>query len=185
MKNIITLLILIAITISCKAQIIAVENFEDYPNELPDGAYIKDVNNVLGKYVGTWKGTYNNKNYDFKIVKYTENNIDLKYKEDMLLIRYKITDSSGTELANTLSLPNSSPYIIFGRYLAKSGGYVLNYQGLNAKCGQNGRIYISTYGANDTKLQLLLMVSGEIYDECTTGAVPQIMPTTSMELIKQ
>ena len=72
MKNtIITIIVLIFTTISCKAQIILVENFEEYNQELPDGAYVKDANNVLGKFVGTWKGTYDNKSYEFKTVRYT------------------------------------------------------------------------------------------------------------------
>src|SRR5690606_13097731 len=71
MKSIGIIIILALFALSCKAQIIAVEDFEDYPNELADGAYIKDINNVLGKYVGNWKGTYNNRNYEFRIIKYT------------------------------------------------------------------------------------------------------------------
>ena len=49
-------------------QIIPVENQINYINneiEYPDNTYIKDVNNVLGKYVGTWKGMYNTLNYEF------------------------------------------------------------------------------------------------------------------------
>ncbi|MCT4697565.1 DUF6705 family protein [Tenacibaculum haliotis] len=184
MKKIIFIIATLFVIISCKAQIIAVEDFENYNQELPDGAYIKDVNNVLDKYIGTWKGTYNNKNYEFIVQKVTKNNIDLKYKHDKLLMRYKITDSNGTELANTLNLPNENYYVINGSYLASSGGYKLSYIGLNSECGQNGTIYISTYGANNTKLQLFLMVRGEIHD-CTTGAAEQIIPTESMELMKQ
>ena len=120
MKNILLIGFIILGTISCKAQIIAVENYNNYNNDLPDGAYIKDVNNVLGKFTGTWKGTYNNKNYEFRIIKYTEDNTKLKYKEDLLLIRYKITDSNGTVLEDTTTLANESPYVIKGSYLNKS-----------------------------------------------------------------
>lgn len=183
MKNILIVVLLIVTITSCKAQIIAVENFEDYPYELPDGAYIKDVNNVLDKYVGTWKGSYDNKNYEFRIIKFTEVNTkySLNYKEDMLLMRYKITSSSGTVLANTLSLPNDSPYIIRGDYLAKSGPYVLGYVGLQGDCGQNGNIFMSVYNTTETKMKLFLNVHGEM-SECTTGPAPQIIPTDWIDL---
>lgn len=189
MKKIIFILATLFIIFSCKAQhIIPVEEAVNYRNTEGgllgdrDYVYVKDVNNLLDKYVGTWKGTYNNKNYEFKIVKITTDDGELK--KDLLLMRYKITDSSGTVLANTLNLPNTSYYVIRGSYLASSGGYKLSYIGLNSECGQNGTIYISAYGANNTKLQLLLMVRGEIHD-CTTGVAEQVMPTDSMELVKQ
>ena len=188
MKNtIITIIVLIFTTISCKAQIILVENFEEYNQELPDGAYVKDANNVLGKFVGTWKGTYDNKNYEFKVTKHTENNINLKYKEDLLLIRYKITDTNGAILVNTLNLPNDNKYVINGTYLvAKTNSYVLSYLGKNGECGQNGDVFISVYGTNNTKMQLFLSVNGEIYSDCTTGPAKQILPTKGgMSLTKQ
>ncbi len=154
---------------------------------MEDGAYIKDVNNVLGKFVGTWKGDYNNKNYEFKIIKYTVDNIGLKFKEDLLLIRYKIVEANGKVLENTLDLANDSPYVIHGSYYDnRDGGYVLYYQGRAHKCGQNGDLFISTYGTNDTKLQLFLSVNGEMHSNlCPNGAAQQILPTISMELIKQ
>ncbi|WP_299399128.1 DUF6705 family protein [uncultured Gelidibacter sp.] len=184
MKKIVYISIILLI-LSCKAQIITLEDFEDYPTELPDGAYLKDVNNILGKYVGTWKGTYNNQNYEFVVVKTTFENTTLKYKHDKLLIRYKITNNSGTVLANTLNLPNGDKYIIRGSYLAKSGSYVLSYLGLNGKCGQNGTVFISVYDVNNVKMKLFLEPYGEIYSECTTGYAGQILPTDWIDLTKQ
>jgi hypothetical protein len=174
------------IIFSCKAQIIAVEDFENYNQELPNGAYIKDINNVLDKYVGTWKGTYNAKNYEFKIVKYTESNLQqsLNYKEDLLLMYYKITASNGSVIENTLNLPNTSNFSIKGSYLSNNGSYVLDYIGLNSNCGQNGTIFISTYN-NDNKMRLGLYVNGELDFNCTTGAVEQVLPVNGIKLTKQ
>jgi hypothetical protein len=183
MKNIIFIIFCFLAIVSCKAQIIAVEGFEDYPNELPDGAYIKDVNNVLNKFVGTWKGTYNNKNYEFEVTKYTRISEIRPLKFDKLLIRYKIIDTSGNIVVNTLNVSNDDKYIIRGSYLAKSGSYVLSYVGLNAKCGQNGSVFINAY--NTDKMELFLQVNGEMYQECTTGAVEQVLPTDWIDLTKQ
>ncbi|MDA9339550.1 hypothetical protein N9Q68_01110, partial [Polaribacter sp.] len=178
------ILMVLLTTLSCRAQIIAVEDFENYNQELSEGTHVKDVNNLLDKYVGTWKGTYDSKNYEFMIIKYTRTSNNRNLKFDKLLMRYKITDSSNNIIVNTLDLPNGDIYIVRGSYLSSSGGYKLSYQGLDAECGQNGTIYISAYGANHTKLQLFLMVSGEIHD-CSSGNAEQIMPMESMELIKQ
>ncbi len=186
MKKIIFIIVIFFTIFSCKAQtIILVEDFENYDRELPDNVYVKDVNNLLDKYVGVWKGTYLNKNYEFRIIKITDNDIKLQYKEDKLLIRYKITDNVRNELVNTLNLPNDNKYIINGKYLANSGGYLLNYLGLKGECGQNGDVYISIYDTNNIKMKLYLQVDGEIYLNCTTGAVEQILPTSWIDLTKQ
>ena len=183
----IILLIFVFTALSCKAQhIIPVEKAVEYRNTEGgllgdrDYVYVKDINNLLNKFVGIWKGNYNSKNYEFRIVKITANRKEVK--EDMLLIRYKITNNSGVELVNTLNLVNSDKYIIRGDYLAKTGSYVLDYLGLKGECGQNGTIFMS---ANGNKMDLFLSVSGEIYPNCTTGEVSQILPTAGIELTKQ
>lgn len=186
MKNIILIGLIALSTLSCTAQIIAVESFNNYSNDLPDGAYIKDVNNVLGKFVGTWKGTYNNNNYEFRIVKYTQDNINLKYKEDLLLIRYKITDNNNTVIEDTTTLPNNSLFVINGDHYEANGTYVLTYQGKNYKCGQNGDLYISIKATNPSKMGLGLYIDGDISVDCLNGPAQQILPTTGgMELTKQ
>lgn len=191
MKNLNIILIIFAFTtLSCKAQhIIPVEKAVEYRNTNEgllgdkDYVYVKDVNNLLNKYVGVWKGSYNFKNYEFRIIKITEDDGELK--KDLLLIRYKITDNIGNTIVSTLNLANNDKYIIKGDYLGKSGSYALSYLGLNAECGQNGDIFISIHGNNYEKMSLFLSVSGEIYYECTTGAVEQVLPIEQMELIKQ
>jgi hypothetical protein len=164
-----------------------VEDFENYNNELQDGAYIKDLNNVLDKYVGTWKGVYDTKNYEFEVIKFTEEHTDgiLNYKEDLLLIRYKVTTNSGTELVNTLNLSNNHMHTINGSYLTTNGTYVLSYLGTKGECGQNGTVYISVSGTNNNTMRLGLYVDGEIYPECTTGPAEEILSTTGILLIKQ
>jgi len=61
MKKIL-IITLIVVSINCKAQtiqgIIPVENFFNYQNKIPDGTYIKDINNVLDKFTGKWLGSY-------------------------------------------------------------------------------------------------------------------------------
>lgn len=187
MKKYVTLIALIFLgTMSCKAQtIIPIEKFEDYTSELPDGAHVKDVNNLLNKYVGTWKGVYDGKNYEFKIVKHTDVSTDRNLKFDELLIRYKITNSFGTVIATTLDQPNDHYSVMQGGSLRKSGVYVLGYNGYDSDCGQNGNVYLSTVGgATQNEMQLILLVYGEMDSDCTARA-EQIIPTSWIDLTKQ
>ena len=185
----ITILIIVLTTsfLSCKAQVIPVEKHRDYINneiEIVDGTYIKDINNVLPKFIGIWKGTYNSKNYEFKIIKSTKEFLGIK--KDQLLMRYKITANNGTVIENTLSLPNDSPFVMQNGYVAKSGSYVFSYIGKNVACGQNGWVFMGILNnSNNKKAKLFLSVKGETYPECTTGTAEQILPMEQMELIKQ
>jgi hypothetical protein len=51
------LFILFSVAISCTAQTYPLRTF----TEIPENAYLKDTNNELATYEGTWKGTFNNK----------------------------------------------------------------------------------------------------------------------------
>ncbi|RPD94040.1 hypothetical protein EGM88_12670 [Aureibaculum marinum] len=189
MKKLLLIGLIILSTLNCKAQIIPIEEYIDYRDneiEIPDGAYIKDVNNLLDKFIGTWEGTYNNKTYKFYITEITKSYLEIS--EDKLLIRYKITDTDGNVIENTTALPSDNTLVIKGRYLDKSKyTYVFYYQGKNSDCGQNGDVFISVYGTNNTKMKLFLQVSGEIWSgaDCPDTPIAQILPTEQMELIKQ
>ena len=187
-KRLLCLLIVVFCFLNCKAQhIIPIEEVVNYLGEEngvmgdKNYVYLKDVNNVLGKFVGDWAGNYNGKNYLFRISKATSDNGEIK--EDHLLMRYTITTSNGTVIENTLSLPDNKVHTE-GGYLAKSGSYVFNYFGKDSDCGQNGSIFTRVLeSSNGTKIKLYLEVEGEMWD-CTTE-VPQTMPTEVFTLTKQ
>ena len=184
--------LIVVINISCKAQnILPIERMINYIEDedkglLDDGiSYVKDVNGILNKFVGTWKGSYQNKNYEFKISKNTKQEVSIK--KDRLIIRYKITDSrSGIRLAiaNTLNLPTGDGFIIRGQYLTSQGTYVLDYFGLDGICGQNGTVFISIQGNNNI-MKFGVKIEGEIYPDCTTGSASQVMPLEGITLTKQ
>lgn len=161
MKNIITLIIVLVGTLSCKAQqvIIPVEKaieYRDADSGVPDGVYLKDINGLLNKYLGTWKGTVDNKNYTFVIIKY-KNNLSRGVSQDELMIRYLITTSNGTVIEDTRSLSDDSSYVIKGDYFNKTASYyVSSYMGKNADCGQSGNLFITgTKLPNQIKLFLI------------------------------
>lgn len=178
------------ITFSCKAQIIPVEediNYRNSETEFPEGAYIKDVNNLLDKYVGTWIGAYDNKTFEFRIIEYIDEDYSFISKKDKLLLRYKITNSNGSVIEDTTTLPNESPYVIKGNYLSNTSSfYVLSYIGKEADCGQHGEIFIDVQ-KNPNIMKASLEVIGDLINasDCPNGEAEQILPTEQFTLIKQ
>lgn len=190
MKKILTLGLIILSIISCKSQVLPVENVVNYINS-KDGipkniTSIKDVNNLLDKFIGTWKGTYDGKTYEFRILKITTK--PGRITEEKLIMRYLITNSDGTVIEDTRELPDSSPYVIKGNYLDTTT-YALVYTGKNSRCGLSGTIFIDfLQGSNNTKMTLFLAPDSIILDQnsCPNGRANQIMPTVSqMTLTKQ
>ncbi len=192
MKNTIKTFAILFLLLSygCKAQVLPVENVVNYVNSkngIPKNiTSIKDVNHLLDKFIGTWKGTYDGKNYEFKVLKITANLGRLT--EEKLVMRYLITSSSGTIIEDTRALPDSSPYVIKGDYLEKDT-YFLTYTGKNAKCGQSGTILINFLKGNNnnTKMSLFLAPDSIILSEtsCPNGGAKQIMPLDQIAFTKQ
>ena len=136
----------------CKAQVImSIEEYEKYQNtteevQFPD--YIKDINGTFNKYVGTWKGTDDNKTYEVIVTKTTRsrNIMNVRVvKYDALLVRYKITDSKGTVLVDTRSLPDDSPYVIKGLVFTEEGSYQLSFRGTDNNLKNDGDILLDVY----------------------------------------
>lgn len=189
-KQILIVVCSLAILFSCKsvAQIQEVEHdgpiipLHEYPNyqanrlQIPQGAYLKDIHGDLDKFIGVWRGIYEGKNYEFKIDSIRTGNS--KIIMDRLLIRFKITDSSGAELVSTYNVPFGSPYIIKGRYLSTDRkDYTLSYSGYDLECGQSGWVTIREAPTDPTKINLGLSVSGGLWTTCEQDVeVDQVLP---------
>jgi hypothetical protein len=153
MKKIITIGCMVLFAFSCKAQTIEpVEKAIEYKiseNGIPDNTYLKDVNNLLSKYVGTWVGTLGGKNYTLYITKYT-------YKfntitRDVLLARYLITSSNGDILEDTRNLSNDDA--IVGDYFSKDlQSYAFRYFGENSQCGNKGTAFFRIKNSTNTEM---------------------------------
>ncbi|WP_166924645.1 DUF6705 family protein [Flavobacterium poyangense] len=188
MKKITILACLIIITLSCKGQqIIPLEKLIEYRDteaDIVDGTYLKDINGLLDKYLGTWKGNYDNINYTFI---FTKNKSEIRgLFIDQLYVRYLITTTTGNVIEDTRSLPNADVLIIKGDYISKSlGYYVLNYFGKNTECGQSGEVFISTTKDNKQMKLFLAAYQGIIDGSKCPKVTEQILPTKSMFLSKQ
>jgi len=91
MNKIILILFCISVQISSCQTIKPLDTY-DYQ----DGDYMKDLNNVLLPYVGTWEGVLNNKKYTFVFTKFTQHltaysSVFFHYSDD-LMANFKVTD---------------------------------------------------------------------------------------------
>src|SRR5699024_8529723 len=151
MKNYITIIALFIVSLSCKAQynnIVPLENYYSYgegKNQVPQGTYFKDVNNVLNKYVGTWKGEFDGKQYTLKAHKSSRTTTSGKMKKDLIYIRYTIKDANGNIIEKTIGDSNTSA--LQGKLFDKNNPnvYSLLYWGKDdqeIKCGNIGDMFI-------------------------------------------
>ncbi|WP_294224872.1 DUF6705 family protein [uncultured Chryseobacterium sp.] len=105
MKNIF-LLSIILLSFSCKAQ-------QAYPldtdyDAIPNYSYLKDTNNELLPFIGTWKAIFDNKEIIIKIDKVDHHLVDYvtnKFYRDLLFMRYNIKNVQGTVIKSTMNLP--------------------------------------------------------------------------------
>ncbi|TMM30354.1 hypothetical protein FDT66_06225 [Polaribacter aestuariivivens] len=102
--------------ISCKAQnpIVGL----DAPSNTPKGAYYKDLNNELDKFVGTWK--FQSTDSEMLIIIQKKHKIKIRdIFRDYLVAEYSYK-KNGTELVNTLANLNSNKEEnIGGSYIIK------------------------------------------------------------------
>lgn len=106
--------------LSCKAQSPIVGLDALY--KTPKGAYLKDLNNELNKFEGTWK--YINGTTELVIVlKKKEKVKGLKYYRDKLYGEYSYK-KNGVIIVNTLPLDINTPSNIGGSYIIKNNQFV-------------------------------------------------------------
>ena len=101
--------------------IIPISNPGNYYDNLKNGTYIKDVYNVFGIYLGTWKATVNDKVFTLYLEKATKSlfstpNGDYHF-EDMVIGKYTLTSlATGEVLRNTRMRinPNNADFTSVG-----------------------------------------------------------------------
>ncbi len=94
--------------VSCKGQQYPLNtNYEEVPNN----AYLKDLNNELNPYIGIYKANFEGNEITLYITKDIYKFFDLyskKYYQDVLSIKYIVKNSSGTVLQDTKNMKTLS-----------------------------------------------------------------------------
>jgi hypothetical protein len=149
-----TLIGLIISTVSCSAQTFPLNTpFADIPN----GAHIKDINNELAQYIGTYKANFNGNEIILYITKQQdklENSAQKSYYMDALIVKYIVKNSSGTTLQDTQN--NNSNNIEFYSYYTRTNQntIIFYYGGTNCHVGW-GDIYLKKINATQISWEYL------------------------------
>lgn len=198
MKNTTLILIFLSLIISCKAQVIGtLEQFEECamrPNhdegcpDLENITYVKDTNNRLNQFVGTWKGSYNDKQYEIKL----EKKISYKFfptsamSWDRIIGRILVKDSAGNVIYNSMNKADKDTYFSGDNFQRRS--YIMTFVG-NYDCLESGNVFIETKLNNPNQMTLVYFQDKDGLLNPTkcpdfNSFVP-LLPSQKMTLIKQ
>ncbi|WP_419870600.1 DUF6705 family protein [Chryseobacterium sp. CT-SW4] len=134
------------------------------PSDIPDNAYLKDMNNELDKYVGLWKGTWNGKTLyiQFKKVKdYSSIPGDTHpYYKDRIFGERKIIAADGTvEIDRITNFDNSNPeFSGIGNSTRNANWKRLSFYPENM-CGKWGVLDITSFTGTQMTLHFEYMPS--------------------------
>ncbi|SDR07094.1 hypothetical protein SAMN05421664_3396 [Chryseobacterium soldanellicola] len=141
-KNIILFSFITSIT-CCKAQTQTLP-LNTGVLDIPQNAYVKDLNNELTPYVGTYKASFQGKEITLYITK-EENKLvkraNQQFYRDALVVKYIVKNSAGTTLQDTKN--NNLPKIyIYSTKMKSQNSVVFIYSGTNCRVGW-GDIYLT------------------------------------------
>lgn len=160
MKRLIILIAFHSIFLSC-AQVYPLNTYSDVPNN----AYIKDIDNELLPYEGTWKGNWNNKTmyvYFKRIKKLLDHKENNPYYKDVLVGKFKVIDQNGLTLYDNTNLMDKDTKIEGGRFFTiPNKRYSLFYLDPDI-CLMSGNIFISFNNVTNTQLSWKFMDTTDI-----------------------
>ncbi|AYN01918.1 DUF6705 family protein [Chryseobacterium sp. 3008163] len=190
MKN--TLIILFSLTINlflgqkpilpftptCPSyNIIPLRTYTDIPED--QCYYMKDTDNELPDYLGTWTGTWNNKTIYITFKKANRFNAFFKYNKDILIGQFKVVNSNGSILFDNTGLPDDKAKIWGGGFVKDEDNlYGLTYTDRDV-CNISGRIMIHFTDASKTQIEWQfsynsMMISTDCQYHAT--GIPDVLP---------
>ncbi len=189
MKKMKYLIIIIAFsfTFSCKSQVVSLETMAQCMQDNPPFpcpnmfTYVKDVNNTLNKYVGTWKGIYDGKIYEMNLLKKENVDVDGIVKEDRLIGRLRITTTGNLPLIifDNFNEPDDTKTNFEGLGLTSNlQSYSMFFSGpVTSGCINYGKVFLMIKPANPNTLNIFF--DGN-YDT-VMGECPNTFKTTIPE----
>lgn len=185
MKKILLLFIVI-FAISCKAQ--DVYPLKTLYTELPNYVYLKDTNNELSAFTGTYTANYEGKSISLFITKHNKkllDRINLFYK-DILNVNYMIKDSNGNVLIDSRTVNFSSNQLkdlILSFWVEDNGQKLLaSYGGTNCNVG-NGFVYLTKLNATQLSWEYVSGVTILTDKTCPPGTDIKVYLPKTKDLI--
>ncbi|MBB4805372.1 hypothetical protein HNP38_000644 [Chryseobacterium defluvii] len=152
MKPVLSLIILF-LCICCKSQIYPLKTYDI--EEFPKDSYVKDTNNELHDYEGTWKGTWNGKTILITLKKIKFYKIFLEnraYYNDILIGKFIVKDSNGLILFDNNALADDNAKIKGSGFIKNTTSYLFGYNDPDL-CHMNGRGRFKFTDSTKTKLE--------------------------------
>ncbi|AJW62892.1 hypothetical protein VO54_01415 [Elizabethkingia miricola] len=114
-----------------------------YYTDITGNSYLKDLDNILPRYVGVWQANYNGTNIYLTIDNVTKHPVrfgDVNFYNDILFVRYIVKDQNGVILQSTMnhSVTNANIESIVP-YPNNTIGF--RYSGGDCNVG-NGRVFL-------------------------------------------
>ncbi|MDY3528279.1 hypothetical protein PG593_00615 [Riemerella anatipestifer] len=181
------LIITLLMTWFCKSQTYTLRT---YGINFPKDSYVKDTQNELPAYEGTWKGTWDGKTIliTFKKIKYYTSALgNSAYYIDILVGKFKVIDQNNKVLFDNTNIADTEARIKGGKFRKKDGRYSLRYRDKDV-CDING--FITIYFTDHTKSRLqwnFYEGSNLITPDCpyyNAAVFPQPLPK-DLVLVKQ
>jgi len=136
-----------------------------FPDDVPVESYMKDLDNELTPFIGTWKADYNGKTITLTIIKEEHKTFKIprssySYYQDVLVVNYTVQNSNGTLLQNNSNVQHDYDKNAIVSMFVNNSIVNLYYTGTNCGVGwgtinlkkiSNSQISWSYY-PNDTVL---------------------------------
>lgn len=192
MKKIFKLLCLILLTIEASCQTLPVQT----PNfETPNGAYLKDLDNVFPFFTGTWKGIIDNKEYTFQFTTFINHlrtfSTERYYYIDELMGKFKVVDLTTNQiLYDDLMVSNFENYKIKFATYGNNIGYVFSFRDDEAHCYNFVEFVLLKNSSNLNQITYTGFEYSEYLrtDDCIYPSqldIPMFLPKVTLTLTRQ
>ncbi|MCT4288131.1 hypothetical protein HZP25_15605 [Elizabethkingia anophelis] len=174
MKNTLILLIILGACILAPAQIYPLRTNDI---SLPKDSYVKDIDNELNAYEGTWTTSWGNKTLyiTFKKIKYYKDFLnDGAYYQDLLVANFKVIDNATNNvIIDNSNIPDNNPKLYGSGIRKLDQKYSMIYLDKDL-CGLVGNIRINFTDSSKNKLEWWCGLNYESIDKnsCYYGKQP-------------
>lgn len=171
---------------SLGAQTVSLESMAQYePGNFPNADYVKDMNGLLNKYIGTWKGTYEGKSYEITVVK--KENVDYEgTKWDELSGKFKIVNSNGTIAFNNFNQLEADNKVKGMNFQKNLKFYKMNFPGApSTGCIDSGTMYLGVKSETPNIMKITFLADYDIVKQDCSNFQTTIPGGKSIMLTKQ
>ncbi|WP_123868126.1 DUF6705 family protein [Chryseobacterium lactis] len=185
MKNILSI-ICFAIFTSCIGQTVSLETMAQcQPGNCPVATYVKDVNNLLNKYVGTWKGSLEGKNYEFNFIKKENFGFEDSLKKDRLIGRLKITNSNGIVEYDSFNKQDNETDFFGHNFQPNLKAYMVRFAGGKLGCIDYGYVYLIIKPETPNNMGVLFLPDNDIATQDCSNFKTTIPTEKRINVVKQ